>query len=198
MTITNRSRYGFRHVRGMHTSAPPSPVMMHIATGYANRIRIGDPVKRVADGSIEIAAEGNSVFGIVTGGGYYWDGTRVAPNKLIPGGTAWGTIWERRSRLLVTPAAGQVFEIDVDDQVNTTDAAYAALAGGNADHNIANTGNNDATPTLDISTIGTATAGWRVLRTSQTFENEDLAGANVKLLVVINETQQAPYVTTGI
>lgn len=200
MPITNRSRYGFRYIRAISALSPPTPLMMHIATGYANRIRIGDPVKRVADGSIEIAAEGDTdIWGVVTGGGYYWDGSNVIPALRVPGATAWGTVWERRSRLLVTPAAGVLWEIDVDDNTTaTTEATYAALEGSNADHNIANTGDNDATPTLDISTAAATTFGWRIIETAKTLDNEDLAGANVKLWVTINESGQAPYTTTGI
>ena len=196
MPITNRSRYGFRWVGTIHGGTPPQSRFMHIATGYANRIRVGDPVIRVTDGSIEIAAEGDvNTYGIVVGGGYYWDGSNVIPAKHVPGATAWGTVWERRSRLLVMPAKGSYWEIDVDDQVNTTEANYAALMGGNVDCNIANTGDNDATPTIDVSTIAATAAQWRVeVAPAPTLDNEDLAGANVKIWVSVNESGEAPAV----
>ena len=197
----NRSRYGFRWVRAINGGKPPPTEMRHIATAYANRVRIGDPVKNAADGSIQIAAEGDAnIYGIVVGGGYYWDGSNVIPAKAVPGATAWGTVWERRSRVLVMPAAGSIWEIDVDDSSTaTTFATYAALIGSNADHNIANTGDNDATPTLDISTAASTTFGWRIIESpADTLENEDLTGANVKVRVTVNESGQAPYTTTGI
>lgn len=199
MPITNRSRYGFRFAGAINGGQPPPSRLMHIATGYANRIRIGDPVIRVADGSIEIAAEGDvNTYGIVIGGGYYWDGSNHIPAKFVPGGTAWGTVWNRRSLLMVMPAKGCYWEIDVDDQVNTTHATYAALMGGNVDHNIANTGDNDATPTIDVSTIKATAEQWRVeFAPAPTLENEDLAGANVKIWVSINETGQAPAVVAA-
>lgn len=194
MPITNRARYGFRHVRSISGQAPPSEEHF-VQTAYANRIRVGDPVKILTDGSIAIAAAGDAdIYGVVVGGGYYYDGTNVIPAKFIPGATAWGTVWERRSRLQVMPAKGQIFEIDVDDQVNTTEATYAALKGANTDHIIGATGDNDATPTLDATAVATA-AQWRIIESpSPTLENEDLAGANVKVRVTVNETGQAPSV----
>lgn len=195
MPITNRSRYGFRWVRAINGGQPPSTEMKWIQTAYSERIRIGDPVKVLTDGSIAISAGGGTdTYGIVVGGGYYWDGTNLIPAKFVPGATAWGTVWERRSRLLVMPAKDQLFEIDVDDQANTTHAAYAALEGANSDHVLSGSGDNDATPVLDADAVATA-AQWRIIESpAQTLENEDLAGANVKVRVTINETAQAPSV----
>lgn len=195
----NTAKYGFRYERAISAMSPPSPEQMWIASTYANRIRIGDPVKLLATGSIDLCAAGEAVYGVVVGGGKYNDGTNNVPAKFIPGGTTW-TGHHNRSFLTVMPAAGVLFEVDVSNaSAYTTEALYAALVGNNADHALASVGAaTDATPTLDLTSPVDTTAQWRIVGVSKTLENEDYSGANVKLLVTVNETRQAPYQTTGV
>ncbi len=101
--------------------------------------------------------------------------------------------------MLVYPAAKQVFEIDVDDVVTaTTEAGYMAFVGENCDHRLTAGSEPKSNCLLDISTHVTTTAQWRIVGVSPIVSNADFSGAYVRMLVTVNETQEAPYVTAGI
>lgn len=57
------SAYGLRPIRH-YTGGTIRADEATITSGYASNIRAGDPVKRVADGSIERAAAGDVIFGV--------------------------------------------------------------------------------------------------------------------------------------
>lgn len=206
----NNQKYGFRLHRGI-TSAEPSVEAMVVATGYQASpggvdvdLNVGDPVSRTTDGSaILCSATGAALYGIIVGVKPYWNGTQMTPSNKLVGGTAWGTLEERRSEILVVRADQAIWEIDVDDAVTaTTLAAYRALVGENCDHNYdaADATYDRAHPRLDISAHNTTTAMWRIYGVSPTVENQDYSGSFVKLLVVPNEmsTQVAWSSTTGV
>ena len=185
-----------------------------VATGYQAAInsgtnvdlQIGDIVRRVASGTVELAdgSEGASsaetMYGVIVGVRPYWDGTVMRPSNKLPGGTEWGTVQERKSQLMVVPVTAGTWSIDVDDAVTaTTEAAYQALIGENADFVNTNTSAAiGAEPQLDISSHVATTASFRIIAVSGTVENQDFAGANIKLLVAANEVQNAPFVTAGV
>lgn len=204
--MDNVARYGFRAFEGRNAPLHSLSRPMVVATGYQASpggtdvdLHIGDPVRRLADGSIALAVAGDDLYGAIVGFNPYWDGTRMQPTSYLPGGTVWGTIEARRSEALVVPFSAAIWEIDADDTVNQTEAAYRALAGANADLSLsADATLKKAFPKLDVSDIKTATAQLRVWAVSPTKENRDFTGANVKMLVVANETQEAPFVTAGI
>lgn len=185
-----------------------------VATGYQASINgggnvdinIGDIVRRVSNGTVELAdgSEGassaESMYAVVIGVRPYWDGTVMRPSTRLPGGTAWGTVQERKSQLMVVPVTAGTWSIDVDDKATaTTEAAYQALIGENADFVNTNTSPADsAQPQLDISSHVATTASFRIIDISGTVENQDFAGSNIKLLVAANEVQNAPFVTAGV
>lgn len=204
---------GFKWVRSLFGHTPPSPVTCRVASGYSGSINggstidinLGDPVRFVSTGTVAHAAgnEGGSggedIFGIVCNILPYWDGTRRVPGFRLPAGTAYGSVLERQSFVEVIPVAGQLFEIEADDVVTaTTEAGYYAFIGENADHRLTTGSEPKTNCMLDISTHGTATAQWRIVNISQTVANQDFSGAYVKLYVTCNETQIAPFVTTGV
>lgn len=203
----NLARYGFRFHKGR--SAPYLvPVREKVASGYQGQasavnvpLRIGDPVFRTTDGTMIISAAGTGrISGVIVGVEPYWDGTKMVFGDRLPGGTAGGTtIVDRFSYVMVIPAQGAVFEVDVDDTVNTTLAAYQAHVGANADHAFSGVVSSGAFPKLDISTADTtATLQWRILEVSGTGDNRDFSGANVKMLVTANLTAEAPAYPTGV
>lgn len=204
----NASYYGFRFHSTRTGSGNPTIVPKFAATGYNGQpdgatstdMNIGDPVKLVSDGSVALAAAGDAVFGVIESFGPYWDGYKMVPTRRLPNANAWGTNIERRCVIHVVPVSGHVFEVDADDAVTaTTQATYEALVGENADHAYsASSTTGKANPRLDISDHKTGTAQWRIVGISQTAANQDFSGNYVKLLVVANEVNEAPYVTTGV
>lgn len=203
----NRAFYGFRFYKGANGSRNLPSMEAHVvATGYdgndggANSVdlNIGDPVSRAADGSVTLCAAGAAIYGVVGGVKPYWDGEKMKPGKKLPNATVWGTNEARRSEVLVIPARNATFEVDVVGGSNTTEAAYRAHVGANADHVLTgDTSLETAKPQLAIAGVTTSTAQWRVVGVSQSGENRDYSGANVKLLVQANESLQAPATLTA-
>lgn len=202
----NRVEYGIRPVMTRDGSAIPNPIECVVASAYQGSeaaasidINIGDPIRQLSTGYVEHSGAGDDVYGLCVGVLPYWNGTQLQPTDRLPGATTWGTVWERRSRILVVPLANLICEIDCNAALSgaTAESDYLAVVGENADHIFvpsAPVGN----PRLNISTHVATTAQWRIIGVSKTRNNQDFSGAYVKLLVVVNETQQSPYVTAGI
>lgn len=200
----NMAFEGFRPLKTRDGSAMPHPMRLRVASGYSGSeaaatidLRVGDIVRRLATGYVAHADAGSDIFGIVVGTEPHYDGQRMVPMDHIPAGTTY-PVDEYETHVLVLPASGIIFEADCDDNVTaTTRAQYIALLGENCDHIWVPTAPRGY-PRIDISTHGTGTAGWRLLEISPSVANADLSGNFVKLLVTVNETQESPYVTTGI
>lgn len=209
----NTHRYGFRWNTGANGGkSQPTPVPKVVASGYqaqddaaANNVdlNVGDPVKLVSTGTVALANTTDAVWGIVTGFGPYWNGTQMQPTNRLPGGTAWGTVEERRSTVYVVPVIGSYFVIDCDDKVTaTTEAAYRAFIGENCTFvcpgDTSSSSKPKADPMLDISTHAT-TAGL-VCRIEDIHQevDQDFSGLYVKMVVSFNKTQHAGQAATTI
>ena len=123
---------------------------------------------------------------------------------LAPSGVTYGASIDRQSKVLVTPFSEGIWEIDVNDIVTaTTLPAYQALVGENCEHQLAAAAATavpfSANPVLAIATHNPATAAlsMRIFGVSQTFENQDYAGAWVKMLVTVNKGAEAFYTNVG-
>lgn len=223
----NVSKYGFRLYRGgFQDTGAPLVVRYPVASNYDSNqtnavgtagvgFRPGDLVNLLTDGTVKHCRPGNgtdattppqsfAILAVVVGIEPWFDSSigqtgamRRADN--LPAGVVYGTNLERQSNLLVVPAEGNVFEVDADDNVTaTTQAAYQAFVGENADFNYTAVAPK-AFPRLDISTHIAATAlQWRIVGISPSLENQDFSGANVKLLVTVNIPQAAPFLQIGI
>lgn len=216
--MANVRRPGFRWYQGRYQSGSPPIKRVPVATGYQGAINGGSnidltpgtPVRRLdsgyfesADGS-EGAGGGENIWGIMVGVDQYYDGSALRKGSRVPGATAYGTILDRTTWILVIPATAGLFEIDCDAALATpTEAGARALVGSNGDH-IRVTGNEpDPDVFLDISDVeakdaAPATAQWRVEAISDTQENQDFTGAYVKLVVSCNEAQHPPYEVVGL
>lgn len=205
----NKVRYGFRPFLGSAGGVSyPKSVRRTVATAYQavddNAVSVdlnkGDPVYQLADGSVALALTTVSPWGIVESVEPYWDGTKQTPGTKLPGGTAWGTVEQRRSWVHVIPVKACKWEIDVDDNTTaTTFAAYLALVGFNVDHTCVNAlGTATAEPLLDISEASAdQDHEWRIVDVSQSAENADYTGTRVKLIVEINDGEYAGAPTTA-
>lgn len=210
----NTARYGFRWHKGNQNTCPKG-MEFPVADAYQAKaddtttnvdLNIGDPVKLVAGGTVALANTTDVVFGIIVGIARVYSSTLgvVAPINRVPGATTGGGLLDRQTRVLVVPAKAGVWEIDADDAVTaTTEAAYRALVNKNVEHTcVADTTNANlpkANPKIDISaTATTAGLGWRIVGVSKTADNRDFSGANVKMLVMVNDSNEAASAATNV
>jgi hypothetical protein len=204
--MDNQALYGFRWVKSRTGSGTPAPEWVSVASAYQAApggvnvdLNIGDPVKKVNDGTVALAAAGDAIFGIVCDVGPYWDGTKKVRANRLPGGTTYGSVFDRESKVAIYLFADNIFAVVCDDaSTATTQAAYQALVGENADITINQvSGDTHAYPKLDISDHKTGTAQCRLVAIDNRVDI-DFTGANVPFLVTGNEVQQAPFQTTGV
>lgn len=202
----NPAFYGFQWVKSRTGSGIPVLEVNSVASAYQAApggvnvdLNIGDPVKKVNDGTVALAAAGDAIFGIVYHIYPYWDGQKKVNNNRLPGGTTYGTNQDRESRVAIALFADNIFKIVADDSSTaTTLLAYRALVGENADITINQvSGDTHAYPKLDISDHKTGTAQCRIVDIGYDV-GIDYTGANVPILVTGNEVQQAPFQTTGV
>lgn len=211
----NVARYGFRYKGNLEGGQAPRPIECTVATGYHGQvsatdvdINIGDPVQFVSTGTVELAAGAGSpstLWGVVVSvnnvRGVGINGLHQPFNR-VPAGTTW-TLEADRTKVGVIPFGRNIWEVDVDDNTTaTTLAAYRLLIGENCDlsYTLDTTvaSRPKATPRLDISTHASTTKDFRIIDISHTAENQDFSGTGVKLLVVVNESGEAPFVTAGV
>lgn len=199
--MANPSYGGFRH-RGNRLNPralEPRIEIVPVASAYATAMYKGDPVKRAADGTLQVAAPGDRVFGVFDGAEAYWDGTVLKKGPSIPAGTTYGSVVWRTTLARVILAEGQIFEVDADDGVTaTTQAAHEAFLNENCEWATgAPTGENSGA-VLDISTHATTnTLSCRIVDIPNK-GLQDFASSRVKYYVVFNLTQNpAPGTTTG-
>lgn len=212
----NNHQYGFRWHSSITGVAMPKPREYPVASAYQAAINgggnvdlnIGDPVRLVGGfvvltaGSEAAAGAAEDTWGIVVAVRPFKlasnSPTQLVPTDTLPGGTTYTNIVDQ-SLVEVVPAAGSNFAIDVINAGASFDTfiEYQTLVNKNADSVLEDTGLSKADPFLDLTAPITATAQWRVIQVSKSQKNEDFSGANVELIVTINETQEAPYVVTG-
>ncbi len=210
----NAVKYGFRWSKAYNGGKScPAPTWHKVATGYQASpgssvdLNIGDCVKLASGGNVQLAVgtEGTpgAVWGVIVAVGPSWDGEKMIPRTFIPGGTAWGTVLERRSMAGVVPINAGAWSIDVTGNTTSfdTETEYLNAVGKNAD--ITNlpttTAPLRATQRLDISTAATTnTLVFRILTVDTTVENQDFSGNFVKMVVTGNVVQNAPDNTTGV
>ncbi len=160
----------------------------------------GDPVKEVSDGSVALIAGTDAPFGVICGIHPYWNGTRKVFGTSLPGGTAWGTNYERASYVDIIPVAGQVFEAVCDDGTTAiTYATFVSYVGENVDLSINQvSGSTLASPKIDISThFTTNTLNWRIWNVTGNVD-ADPTVTNYPLYISANYAQQPPYTILGV
>lgn len=202
----NEIKYGLRWMKAFGGRSDLQPFRCFVATAYQAApgavnvdLHVGDPVKRVSDGSVAFCAATEAPYGVIASIGPYYDaglGT-MKFGSFLPGATAW-TGTDRASVVYVVPVANQVFEADCDDNTTaTTLATFMTYYGENVD--LANPAVAPyANPRIDISTHATTnTLNWRILEVSPRV-NQDFTGNYVKLLITANIAQQAPYTILGV
>jgi hypothetical protein len=214
----NQHRYGFRWHKGQYNCVPKGEVF-HVADAYQAQVdgagasvdlNIGDPVRMVTGGSVALANTAIPVYGIVVGVHRIFEPATgyTRPADRVPGGTTSGGNLDRATLVEVVPAKGVIWEIDVDDNVtHTTEAGYRSYIHRNVEHvctgDFSVAGRPKADPRIDISAASLtptsgALLGWRIVGVSKTAHNKDFSGLNVKMLVKVNDSQEAGSTATPV
>jgi hypothetical protein len=202
--MANIFQGGFRWNRQKDSGEQPGFLRLPVASGYGTGIFRGDPVKRISDGSIQVAAAGNPIVGFAWGAEQYVgsDGLFRKGGSFLPASTTYtgGLMAEQCSYVRVIPAIGALFEVDALAATATTLAGWQAFVGENADLNAGGGGNvttGVSSFSLDVSTHATTnTLVFRIEEISLRFD-ADPTVASFKLLVSVNLCQDTPYTSTG-
>lgn len=175
-----------------------------VASAYATGIFRGDPVKRVNDGTLAVAAAGDAVLGVCTGVMQYKasDGT-IRGGNFLPASTTYSGTGHlgnpQASIIFYTPVQRQVFEADVNAAVASL-AAAQTLVGNNFDVAAGaggSTTSGRSTYVIDHATAATTTAQFRLMEIVQDALN-DVTAVNWKgLFEVVESTEPAPGTATG-
>lgn len=176
-----------------------------VASGYGTAIFRGDPVKRLADGTVDICAAGELVYGIADGAVRFNGRAIQANSNFLPASTTYSgapdPTNENASVIRVILARDAIFEADYDTAQASITAARG-IVGNNVDHIAAagSTSTGRSAYKLDGSAPATTAAQWRIMGISDHVieGTNDVTLANWKALVEVNESAEPQFTTTGV
>lgn len=178
---------------------------MPVASAYGTAIYIGDPVKFASDGTVEVAAAGDAISGVVTNIIQYKDAAGVlrrnCPGDRVPASITWTAHGERTLVQICLANAWIRFAARTDASVASL-ATARSLVGNNVDHEFSGTsaayGLSGAR--VVIGGAGTGTAQWRIVGVTELPFVDPTAGA-FQVEVMVNEPVSLPILgssATGI
>jgi hypothetical protein len=220
--MPNNHRYGFRFVRSLSGASTPQIITLPIATAYQPativgagtnvNLNIGDPVRLVEDGTVQLTQTAQDVsgqdddsddfcYGIVCGFPRIIVGGFPRPGSFYTGGTTYtGGIGSDSAPLVsIIPAAGNIFEIDSSAVVGagTKNAAMALVGGvGTMVYSVLTSGNGQpkANPLLDAASVVKASANQlqlQVVGLGKFGDAMDFAATNLTFQVMWNCLQMS-------
>jgi hypothetical protein len=190
--MSNVLSYGFEYLRPLVGHPVEQPVRWPVATAYATNLNKGDPVYVASGYAALCPAATTSVQGVIVGIEPYWDGVKMVYGDYLPSTTpAYGTNYERESRVLVQPAAHSMYRVCSYDSTYATYATYLAIIGQNADHNFTDASGTKNWPMLTTASVITTTAQWRICALPRDVY-VDYASKYVPLVVSGNEVGTPP------
>ena len=149
-----------------------------IANGEASAIFMGDPVKLVANGNIDIASSaGDTIVGIFNGC-FYTDPTTQKPtfSNYYPGGVAASDIVAQ-----VIDDPNQLFEVQANGTIT------AANVGENAETSYTAGSTKSGISKAEVNTFASnASSTWIIVGLSKDPDNDDTSSANGNLIVKPN------------
>jgi hypothetical protein len=183
---------GFRWVRSKAapTSEPPRETRV-IASAYATSLGRGAPVKIISDGTIQLAATNDAVYGVFDGMAQNYNASTgfVGPAPKYTATVTYSSDMSRQSRAYVIPVVGQVFRITCDDNTTaTTQAAYEAFVQENCDFSAGTAAGDRSGHVADISTHATTAEDLRILAIPD-IASTDFSATGVEIEVEFNLIQ---------
>lgn len=197
----NISHNGFRWAgnKVSPSAAIPTVIILPVANNYATTLSRGDPVKVISDGTCQLAAAGDTVYGVMDSVKQYYDGTVVRSGSKLPANTVWGTNNSRQSQIRVIPARGSLWRVTVNDNTTaTTQAAYEAFVQENVEMVAGTASGDESGYQANISTHATTNTLSLRIENIPDKELTDFTSTGVSLLVSFNLIQDtASGSTTG-
>lgn len=184
---------GLRWVKARRGANVEPVELRPVASAYATGIFRGDPLKLVSDGTVAVAAAGESVYAIADGAMQYKNGAaQIVAGTFLPAATTYTGAPHvsnpQASIVRCTPVMGQVFE----GSANTL-AASVTVAQGQMGNNCdlaagagGSTISGRSSFVVDNAGVGTATAQVRLLELSSAGDS-DVTAVNWLVLVEFNE-----------
>jgi hypothetical protein len=163
-----------------------------IASAYATSIYQGDPVKMTTDGTLQLAAPTDAVYGVFLGMKQVYNSSLgvVAPAGAYIATVTYGSVMSRQSIARVVPVRSQVFRISCDDATTaTTQAAYEALMGENCEFATGTASGDRSGLLLDISTHNTTNTITCRIEDVPDKDITNFAATGVELEVIFNVIQ---------
>lgn len=195
---------GLRWLKNMSGGNHCPRVPMPVASAYSTGIFRGDPVKRVSDGTIAAAANGDAVFGVADGAVQYKNSSgQIVSGNFLPASTTFTgdpvLSNPQASIVNVIPVLRQQFEGCVDTAAADI-ATAGSLVGNNFDTASAagSTANGRSAYKINgASGFGTSTAQFRLFAIG-TAPLNDVTAANWTGVFEANEgTEPSPTTATG-
>ena len=204
MARANFQFNGFQYYGSVYAGVNMNTVQKQVATGYATAIFSGDPVKKLSDGSVVIAAAGSDpIYGIVTACHYRDVNGNLVDRNYVPASTAY-TVDRLRTVVDVIPCyPGVWFKVTTNLAPATPTVVFArTLVDFNADHVATAAGDlitGRSGYQLAIAGAATTAKQWRLVMPLPD-PSIDLTAPNATWVVECNNSQNLPGVfsTTGI
>ncbi len=200
--MANQTIGGFRFVK-MRNGANRCPVeILTTADDYSTGLFRGDPIKRVSDGTIALAAATDALVIGIFDGCEYTDAQGIRRvSSYLPASTSFTALGAQdapKCRVLLTKDA--IFEVDGETATATTLAAHMAFVGENAD-SVATSAGSTVTGrsgySLAIAGHSPVSGQFRILGVNTAPDNDPTV-ARFKYLVTVNESTDPGYTETGV
>lgn len=194
---------GLWPVRGLHAQRSFDAVRRQVASAYGTGIFRGDPVAQSSDGSWTVAGTSSLVSGVSDGASYVLSGKRVS-DKFLPASTSYTPTAlgsQNASFIYAFVDPGIIYEC-VFSAALTSD--YYKYVGENA-NGLGGTAGSTTTGIsgyqIDIASLGTGSAQFRVYYLDDMTADEDVTASTVKGFFQYNAGTAGgnPYLTsTGV
>lgn len=220
--MANPHRYGFRYVRSLSGNECPQIITLPIASGYTPgtvngggttvNMNIGDPVRLVEDGTVQLVQTAQDVsgqdddsddfcYGVIVGFPRIIVNSSPRPGSFYTSGTTYsgGIGGDSAPLVSIIPAAGNIFELDLDAAPTVqTLSGLMALVGGVATmaYSVLTTGNGQpkANPLVSKSSVVFASNNQlqlQIVGVGKSAYTCDFTAANCPLQVMWNTLQMA-------
>lgn len=179
----------------------PNILEKQVATTYATALFTGDPVKKASDGSMQLSAAGDPVYGVIAYVRYKDASGNLVDRNYVPASTAY-TVDKLRTVVGVIVAYPGVYFEACSNALIVDVATARTYVDENVDHVATAAGDTTTGRSgmeLAMSTHGTASSQWRLVQLSPDPSN-DPTQTKHRWWVEANESHNLPgtFSTTGI
>lgn len=184
--------FGFKPYRHQNSGTPVRTNRYFIASEYASNIFSGDLVKQVADGSIELAGEGDVFVGVFAGVEYTATDGSIVFKRYWPASTAVksGTnvtalVYDDPDTLFLVQATGTIAVADIGQLADMDNAQAGSTTTGQSGQAIVTGGAEGGFRIVDVLDT------WHKYPIRNAAGNQDFAAAGANAYVVVRPLEHA-------